>query len=62
MFDAAPLTIEEIVDHFRALAQATLEITHPTAKELLLFILAERLDLLYRSLNDVIVVEDGNHE
>nr|WP_277812776.1 hypothetical protein [Yersinia pestis] len=39
-----------------------LEITDPTAKELLLFILAERLDLLQLMLDEVPDAEEANHE
>ncbi|WP_213990960.1 hypothetical protein [Sodalis sp. dw_96] len=46
MFDNTPLTAEEIVDHCRALTHAILEIQHPVYREILLFILFERLELL----------------
>jgi len=51
MYDDAPLTIEEAVDHCRALAFFIIEIEHPGVKELLTFILRERLDLLNRTLD-----------
>ncbi|ABX87907.1 hypothetical protein LXP63_19355 [Yersinia pestis subsp. pestis] len=62
MHNSSPLTIEEIVDHCHALVLAMLEITDPTAKELLLFILAERLDLLQLMLDEVPDAEEANHE
>ncbi len=46
MFDNTPLTLEEVVDHCRALTHAIIEIQHPVYKELLLFILFERLEIL----------------
>ncbi|QWA12043.1 hypothetical protein GTU79_04520 [Sodalis ligni] len=46
MFDNTHLTIEEVVDHCRALTHAISEIQHPVYRELLLFILFERLELL----------------
>ncbi|WP_213992625.1 hypothetical protein [Sodalis sp. dw_96] len=58
MYDFAPLNVEEIVDHCRALAYAAVEIPHPVVKELLLYILSERLDLLDRTL-DGEIVEDS---
>jgi len=51
MYDHAPLTIEEVVDHCRALAFCLIEIHHPVVKEILTFILAERLDLLNATLD-----------
>ncbi|MCW2480248.1 hypothetical protein [Candidatus Symbiopectobacterium sp. NZEC135] len=46
MFDSTPLTVEEHVDHCRALAYAIIELDDPQAKELLNFILWERLNQL----------------
>lgn len=57
MFDTTPLTIEEIVDQCRALSLAMIEVSDPATKELLTFIQAERLELLYYSLREVVIVE-----
>lgn len=57
MFDSTPLTIEEQVDHCRALAIATIEVTDPAVKELLSFMQAEKLDKLYSSIKDAVFVE-----
>ncbi|PJE87638.1 hypothetical protein CU280_11440 [Yersinia mollaretii] len=62
MHNSPPLTLEEIVDHCHALVLAMLEITDPTAKELLLFILSERLDLLQLMLDQAPTEEEANHE
>ncbi|HFR4112915.1 TPA: ash family protein [Yersinia enterocolitica] len=62
MLDSPPLTLEEIVDHCHALVRAMLEITDLTTKELLLFILAERLDLLQLMLDEAPHEEEANHE
>lgn len=51
MFDATPLTLEEITEQCRALTHALLELENPTAKEILTFVLAERLDYLHVSLD-----------
>ncbi len=51
MFDETPLTIEEVVDHCRALAFSIIEIQHPVVKKTLMFILCERLDLLNDTLD-----------
>ncbi|MFT8210545.1 MAG: hypothetical protein ACMZI0_08195 [Symbiopectobacterium sp.] len=50
MYDATPLTVEEHVDHCRALAYAIIELSNPQAKELLNFILWERLNQLNEAL------------
>ncbi|WP_178113150.1 hypothetical protein [Acerihabitans arboris] len=50
MFDNAALSLEEIVVHCRALSYAIIEISHPGIKELLLYILSERLELLNKTL------------
>lgn len=57
IFDTTPLTIEEIVDQCRALSLAMIEASDPVAKELFTFIQAERLELLYYSLKEVLIVE-----
>ncbi len=51
MYDNTPLNLEEIVDHCRALAYSIIEIHHPVVKELLMYILSERLELLDRTLD-----------
>ncbi|ARA78142.1 hypothetical protein AB6D30_17540 [Pectobacterium brasiliense] len=48
MFDNTPLEPEEALDQCRALAYAIVELNHPESKEILTFVLAERLDNLYR--------------
>ncbi|WP_183096849.1 hypothetical protein [Brenneria goodwinii] len=49
MFDNTPLELEEIIDQCRALIYAVVEIENPQAKEILSFVLWERLDVLYRT-------------
>ncbi|MEE3662148.1 hypothetical protein V2I52_09405 [Brenneria sp. g21c3] len=49
MYDPTPLTLEELVDHCRALAYAIIELDNPLAKELLIFILWERLNMYIRT-------------
>lgn len=51
MYDNTPLSLGEITDHCRVLAYAILEVEDPTAKELLTYVLWERIDLLYRTLD-----------
>lgn len=46
MFDSTPLTLDEIADQCRALTHAVIELNNPVAKEVLTFVLAERLELL----------------
>ncbi|MFJ5457607.1 hypothetical protein [Pectobacterium sp. CHL-2024] len=46
MFDSTPLTLDEIADQCRALTHAVIELDNPVAKEVLTFVLAERLELL----------------
>ncbi|ATA18284.1 MAG: hypothetical protein ACRC0C_06740 [Gibbsiella quercinecans] len=48
MFDNTPLELEEIIDQCRALAYALIELKHPQAKEILMFVLSERLECLHR--------------
>ncbi|WP_180999169.1 MULTISPECIES: hypothetical protein [Pectobacterium] len=48
MFDNTPLEQEEIIDQCRALIYAVIETKNPQAKEILTFILWERLDWLYQ--------------
>ncbi|MGK4329544.1 hypothetical protein ABVK36_12025 [Lonsdalea quercina] len=58
MYDPTPLTLEELVDHCRALAYAIIELGNPLAKELLIFILWERLN----QLNDALQAEVADDE
>ncbi|MFJ5315886.1 hypothetical protein [Pectobacterium versatile] len=51
MFDNTPLEQEEIIDQCRALIYAVIETRNPQAKEILAFILWERLDWLYQDFN-----------
>ncbi|CAM3618322.1 hypothetical protein [Rouxiella silvae] len=46
MYDSNPLTAEEILDQCRALSQAGIEVTDAADKEILGFILAEKLEHL----------------
>ncbi|MEL4889426.1 hypothetical protein N6P31_20740 [Pectobacterium betavasculorum] len=48
MFDNTPLEQEEIIDQCRALIYAVIETKNPQAKEILTFILWERLNWLYQ--------------
>ncbi|WP_409161126.1 hypothetical protein [Pectobacterium sp. B2J-2] len=48
MFDNTPLELEEIIDQCRALIYAVVEIENPQAKEILSFVLWERLNVLYQ--------------
>ncbi|WP_225088080.1 hypothetical protein U1R68_19165 [Pectobacterium colocasium] len=50
MFDSTPLTLDEIADQCRALTHAVIELDNPMAKEVLTFVLAERLELLAMTL------------
>lgn len=59
MFDNTPLTLEEKIDHCRALACAIIQIQDPAVKELLSFIQAEKLDSLYQSIDDASTDDDG---
>lgn len=49
MFDNTPLELDEIIDQCRALAYAALNITDWEVREILLFVLQERIDHLYRT-------------
>jgi len=63
LYDNTPLEPEEIVDHCRALSYAIVSLDNPQAKDLLGYILCERLEVLYQTLempfsdDDVINVE-----
>ncbi|MBX9445668.1 hypothetical protein [Dickeya chrysanthemi] len=49
MFDNTPLELDEIIDQCRALAYAAVNTDEPQAREILLFILQERIDHLYHA-------------
>lgn len=49
MFDNTPLELEEVIDQCRALAYAIVELSNPEAKEILTFVLAERLNSLHQA-------------
>ncbi|MEI7408123.1 hypothetical protein [Pectobacterium aroidearum] len=49
MFDNTPLELDEIIDQCRALAYAAVNTDDAQAREILLFILQERIDRLYRT-------------
>ncbi|MCW2479977.1 hypothetical protein [Candidatus Symbiopectobacterium sp. NZEC135] len=53
MFDSTPLTSEEITDQCRALTHALIKLEDPAMKEVLTFMLAERLEHLNDSLDTV---------
>ncbi|MBN3340826.1 hypothetical protein H5A44_00060 [Pectobacterium brasiliense] len=57
MFDNTPLEQEEIIDQCRALIYAVIETKNPQAKEILTFILWERLDWLYQDYHSEGTVE-----
>ncbi|AEX53741.1 hypothetical protein GRAQ_02969 [Rahnella aquatilis CIP 78.65 = ATCC 33071] len=63
LYDNTPLELEEIVDHCRALSYAIVTLDNPQAKDLLSYILCERLEVLYQTLempiseDDVVSVE-----
>ncbi|MCW2478533.1 hypothetical protein [Candidatus Symbiopectobacterium sp. NZEC135] len=48
MFDNTPLELEEIIDQCRALASTLVEMKNPETKEILTFLLQERLENLHR--------------
>ncbi|GKW28586.1 hypothetical protein PEC331060_17640 [Pectobacterium carotovorum subsp. carotovorum] len=60
MFDNTPLDLEEIIDQCRALAYALVELEQSQAKEVLTFVLSERLDCLHRTFNQP--VAEGDHD
>ncbi|GKW16400.1 hypothetical protein [Brenneria tiliae] len=60
MFDNTPLELEEIIDQCRALAYALVELEQPQAKEILTFVLWERLDNLHRAFHQP--VAGGDHD
>ncbi len=60
MFDSTPLTLDEIADQCRALTHAVIELDNPVAKEVLTFVLAERLELLAVTLQSPEAPETDN--
>ncbi|MCL6362508.1 hypothetical protein EXT49_21070 [Pectobacterium polaris] len=58
MFDDTPLTPEELTDQCRALTHAVIELDNPMAKEVLLFVLAERLEVLSSTLDTPDHIDD----
>lgn len=60
MFDNAPLEPEELIDQCRALAYALMALDHAEAKEILTFVLSERLDVLYRAFH--LTAEEGGYQ
>ena len=58
LFDNTPLELEEIVDHCRALSYAIVSLDNPQAKDLLSYILCERLEVLYQTLEMPISEDD----
>lgn len=63
LYNNTPLELEEIVDHCRALSYAIVSLDNSQAKDLLTYILCERLEVLYQTLempftdDDVVNVE-----
>lgn len=58
LYDNTPLELEEIVDHCRALSYAIVSLDNPHAKDLLSYILYERLEVLYQTLEMPISEDD----
>ncbi|MCW2104711.1 hypothetical protein [Rahnella sp. GSA61A] len=58
LYDNTPLELEEIVDHCRALSYAIVSLDNPQAKDLLSYILCERLEVLYQTLEMPISEDD----
>ena len=58
LYDNTPLELEEIVDHCRALSYAIVTLDNPQAKDLLSYILCERLEVLYQTLEMPISEDD----
>jgi len=57
MYDSTPLSAEEVLDHCRALAFAIVELDNALARELLNYVLWERLNLLNETMK-----AEANHE
>ncbi|BES86289.1 hypothetical protein PEC302110_33860 [Pectobacterium araliae] len=51
MFDNTQLELEEVIDQCRALVYAIVELSNPEAKEILTFVLAERLNSLHQAVH-----------
>ncbi|HDF2327455.1 TPA: hypothetical protein PC537_000993 [Morganella morganii] len=47
MYDNTPLELDELIDQCRALAYATVTLDSQQAKEILSFVLWQRIDLMY---------------
>ncbi|MFE8114987.1 hypothetical protein [Brenneria goodwinii] len=60
MFDTTPLSLDEITDQCRALTHAVIELDNPVAKEVLTFVLAERLELLAATLESPVAPESDS--
>lgn len=60
MFDTTPLSLDEITDQCRALTHAVIELDNPVAKEVLTFVLAERLELLAATLENPVEPESDS--
>lgn len=58
LYDNTPLELEEIVDYCRALSYAIVSLDNPQAKNLLSYILCERLEVLYQTLEMPISEDD----
>ncbi|MFJ5510749.1 hypothetical protein [Pectobacterium jejuense] len=59
MFNNTPPELEEIIDQCRALIYAVVELDEPKEKEILIFVLWERLDLLFRTFHTPEVIPVG---
>ncbi|RKO73946.1 hypothetical protein C5E00_22105 [Pectobacterium parmentieri] len=62
MFDNTPLELDEIIDQCRALAYTALNITDCEVREILLFVLQERIDHLYRTRQEEPEEAEVQHE
>ena len=58
LYDNTPLEMEQIVDACRALSYAIVSLDNPQAKDLLSYILCERLEVLYQTLEMPISEDD----
>lgn len=58
MFDNTPLELEDIIDQCRALASTLVEMKQPETKEILTFILQERLEILHRTFHQPVAEEE----
>ncbi len=57
MFDNTPLELEEIIDQCRVLVSTLVEMKQPETKEILTFILQERLEILHRTFHQAVAEE-----